>query len=285
MMSVVKVAALQLGPAAPCLAETLASVGRALEEAGHCGAALALLPELFSWPYFCGDDPDRWRGTAQDSNGAVPVWAVETARKTGMVLLVPVFLAEPGGRTNAVLLTRPDGQVSVAARKIHLPPRGGNQFGEPDHFQPGEPIVTVHDVAGLRLAVLICYDRRFPECWRAARIGGADLVCVPVAGPADEPADFFAAQIRTHAHENGVYALSASRCGIDLVAGQPVGQNGDTLLAAPDGTLSAYRSRGDPPGIIIADVDLAKLADARVRNPAFEQKRAVTSSSHRRTTL
>ena len=39
-------------------------------------------------------------------------------------------------------------------------------------------------------AVLICYDRRFPECWRAARQGDADLVCVPVAGPADAPGDF-----------------------------------------------------------------------------------------------
>jgi N-carbamoylputrescine amidase len=284
MMSVVKVAALQLGPASPRLTETLASVGRALDEAAHRGVALALLPELFAWPYFCGDDPDHWRGTAQDSNGAVPVWAAETASKTGIALLAPVFLAEAGGRTNAVLMARPDGQVSVAARKIHLPPRGEHQFGEPDHFQPGEPIVTVHDVAGLRLAVLICYDRRFPECWRAARTGGADLVCVPVAGPADEPADLFAAQMRTHAHENAVYALSASRCGIDLVAGQPVGQNGDTLLAAPDGTLSAYRSRGEPPGILITDINLARLVDARVRNPAFEQKRAVTSSSHRRTT-
>jgi predicted amidohydrolase len=284
MMSVVKVAALQLGPAVPNLTETLASVGRELEEAAQRGAALALLPEIFAWPYFCGDDPDRWRDTAQPPNGTVTVWATQTARKTRMALLVPVFLAEAGGPTNAVLLARPDGEVGIAARKIHLPPRGEDQFGEADHFQPGEPIVTVHDVAGLKLAVLICYDRRFPECWRAARAGGADLICIPVAGPADEPADFFAAQMRTHAHENGVYALSASRCGIDLVAGRPVGQNGDTLLAAPDGTIPAQRGRADPPGILIAEIDLLKLADARLRNPAFERKRAVTSSSHWRTT-
>jgi N-carbamoylputrescine amidase len=284
-MTIVKVAALQLGPARASLAETLDTARRMLGDAADQGARLALLPELFAWPYFCADDPDRWREAAQPSNGAVPIWAAETAGATGMALLVPLFLAEPGGRrSNAVLLARPDEQVSIAARKIHLPPRGGEPFGEADHFEPGEPVVGVHEAAGLRIGVLICYDRRFPECWRAARAGDADLVCVPVAGPADEPADFFSAEMRTHARENGVYALSASRCGVDLVAGREVRNDGDTLLAAPDGRVCAVRQQADGPGLLLAEIDLAALAAARARFPAFEQKRAVQSGSHRRIT-
>lgn len=284
-MTTVKVAALQLGPASEILAETLAAVGQMLREAANQGAAIALLPELFAWPYFCADDPDNWRETAQPLDGAVARWAAETAGATGMALLVPIFLAEADDRrSNAALLARPDREIGVAARKIHLPPRREERYGEADHFQVGEPVVTIHEAGGLRLAVLICYDRRFPECWRAARGGGADLVCVPVAGPAAEPVEFFTAQMRTHAHENGVYALSASRCGVDLVAGRRIGQNGDTLLAAPDGTVPAHRSRADAPGILIAGIDLAKLGDARARFTTFQQKRAVTSSSHRRRT-
>jgi predicted amidohydrolase len=285
MTRMVRVAALQLGPPAASLGETLGTAAGMLEEAAESGAKLAVLPELFAWPYFCGDDPARWRSTAQPSNGAVPVWAARTARATGMALLVPMFLAEPDGkRSNAVLLARPDGRVNIAARKMHLPPRGGELFGEADHFQPGEPVVSAHGVAGLRVAVLICYDRRFPECWRAARAGDADLVCVPVAGPADEPADFFAAEMRTHARENGVYALSASRCGLDAVGQHRVRSDGDTLLAAPSGSVSARRSQIDGPGLLIADIDPAALADARARFPAFDQRRTVTSSSHRRIT-
>jgi predicted amidohydrolase len=283
MTGTVKVAALQLGPASASLGETLAAASQMLSEAAYRGARLALLPELFGWPYFCGDDPARWREAAQPSNGALAVWTAETARATGMTLLAPVFLALPGDRRgNAVLLARPGGGVSIAARKIHLPPRGREPFGEADHFQPGEPVVTVHEAAGLRLAVLICYDRRFPECWRAARSGDADLVCVPVAGPADEPADFFAAELRTHARENGVYALSASRCGIDRVAGRAVRNDGDTMLAAPGGAIIARRAQADGPGLLIAEIDLAALADARADFPAFDQKRAVTSGSQRR---
>ncbi len=283
-MTSIKLAALQLGPPAADLGETLAAAGRLLGEAKAAGARIALLPELFAWPYFCADDPERWRAAAQPSNGPVPVWAAQTARAMTMALLVPMFLAESvGRRSNAVLLAHPDGRIDIAARKIHLPPCGAQRYGEADHFQPGEPVVAVHEVAGLRLAVLICYDRRFPECWRAAREGGADLVCVPVAGPADEPADFFAAEMRTHARENGVYAFSASRCGADRVARQMVRSDGDSLLATPSGAISARRPQIDGPGLLIADLDLAGLAAARACFPAFEQKRAVQSISHRRT--
>ena len=285
-MTTVKVAALQLGPACARLPETLAATGRMLDDTAGQGAAIALLPEMFAWPYFCADDPERWRETAQPPSGEISAWAAEVARATRMVLLVPIFLRESDSqRSNAVLLARPEGEVCVAARKIHFPSRGDEPFGEEDHFQPGKPVIVIHEAAGLRFAVLICYDRRFPECWRAARAGGADLICVPVAGPANEPADFFAAEMRTHAKENGVYALSASRCGVDLVNGARVGQNGDTLLATPDGTLAGFRGRTDGPGVLISDVDLNSLADARARFRAFEQIRPVTSSSPRRTTL
>jgi N-carbamoylputrescine amidase len=131
----------------------------------------------------------------------------------------------------------------------------------------------VHVVGALKIAVLICYDRRMPACWQAARAAGAEVVLVPVAGPADEPAEYFQAEIRTHARETGVYVLTAAKCGVDAIAGEPVRNDGDTTAVAPDGSiLAALNGR---PGRILLDVDSAALARARQRTASFDRARPV----------
>jgi N-carbamoylputrescine amidase len=277
-MSAIIAAALQTGPAA-MPAHAFAAASPLLSEAAAAGARIAVLPELFAWPYFAGDDPSVWRGAAERPDGPTAAWAAAEACRTGMAIIVSLPLSRPGSLpANAVLLARPGESVEVVAHKIHLPPSGAAPFGEADHFAPGEPVVAVADAAGLKLAVLVCYDRRFPECWRAARAGGADLVCVPVAGPAVEPDGFFAAEMRTHARENGVYALSAVRCGEDRVNGQAVRHDGDTLAVRPDGSVAARRQQSDGPGLVLLAVETDALAEARARSATFDNRRPVRAA-------
>jgi predicted amidohydrolase len=276
MSTRVKVAAVQFAPAKASRAQVLDEAAGDVRQAADAGARIVLLPELFAWPYFAGRDPGQWAAEAETLDGSTAAWARDLATGMSIALLAPVFLAEAGGaRTNAVLLARPDGEVSVVARKMHLPPSGGDPFGEADHFTAGPPEVAVVEAGGLRLAVLVCYDRRFPECWRAAREGGADAVFIPVAGPAEEAPDFFIAEIRTHARENGLWAVAASRAGIDRCGDDEVRHDGDTLVVAPDGDVVTVLRRQFGPGLVVADIDLDRLRDCRERFPTFDQRRAI----------
>lgn len=247
----------------------------AAAEAAIAGARLLLLPELFAWPFFPLEDPRDWGHVAEGPDGPTLAWAEATARRHGLHLIVPFVFARPGARPwNAVASVAAGEAARVVAAKIHLPPAGpGDRFGEPDHFSAGPAEIGVFAAAGLKVAAFVCFDRRFPESWRAARGAGADLVVCPVAGPADEPEDFFVSELRTHARENGVFALAAARTGTESLAGRPVRHDGDSAVVDPAGRILARRTAADGPGLALAAVDPAALATARRAHPNFELRR------------
>ena len=84
---------------------------------------------------------------------------------------------------------------------------------EKDYFAAGESLL-VFEVAGLRIAPVICYDLRFPELWRRLALDeGVDLVLHPVAFYRDESAYSWRAFAVARALENQVYLLSLNRAG------------------------------------------------------------------------
>ncbi|TBW38968.1 carbon-nitrogen hydrolase family protein [Siculibacillus lacustris] len=247
----------------------------AVVAAAEAGARLLLLPELFAWPFFPLDDPQRWGHVAESVTGETLRWAEAAARRHDLHLVVPFVLARRSERPwNAVASVAPGAAARVVAAKIHLPPAGpGDRFGEPDHFAAGPSEIGVFAAAGVRIAALVCFDRRFPECWRAARAAGADLVVCPVAGPADEDDDYFAAEFRTHARASGVFALSSAMTGEETVAGRRLRHDGDSLAVDAAGRILARRRTGDAPGLVILDFDPAALVEARRAFPNFELRR------------
>jgi N-carbamoylputrescine amidase len=243
----------------------------AVETLARAGAGLAVLPELFALPYVGGEDPAGWAHLAEPLDGPTARWAAGLSSRLGISILFGMALAgvDGGKPFNAALLARPGGTVEPVAHKIHLPPAGpGEGFGESDHFAAGPPCVGTVEIGPVKLAVLICYDRRFPECWRAAAAVGADVVAVLVAGPApSDPDGIFLAELRTHARANAVYAVAAARYGTETITGSPVRHDGETAAVTPDGGIAATG-----PTITI-DIDPARLQAARDRNPTARHLR------------
>lgn len=67
------------------------------------------------------------------------------------------------------------GQIVGNYRKTHL-------FGAEERrlFQP-ENHWLIHDIAGMRVGVLICFDVEFPEVVRSLADRGVELVAIPTA--------------------------------------------------------------------------------------------------------
>jgi N-carbamoylputrescine amidase len=284
-LSLLTVAAVQLPACGEDPDVNLAAIEAALAQAAAAGAELAVLPELPMTPYFCGEVTGAYADRAEPVPGPLTARVGALAGQLGLTLVLPLFERDPAAGTfhNSVVVLHEgvispavdrSGQEHPVARKLHLPvgddPAPG--FDEPAHFTAGEWL-GVHTAGRYRLGVLVCYDRRFPECWRELRALGADLAAVPVAGSGGDSADFFLAELRTHARENGLFAVAANKVGTEWVGGHAIDNFGESCVAGPDGELLAHRPRGAGPGLAIAELDLGRLAATRRALRYFEHRR------------
>jgi N-carbamoylputrescine amidase len=274
-----KVAALQLPPCTTDLARNEAAAFNAVRAAAAAGARLIALPELSMVPYFASAPGGQYSDWAEAADGPLAMRCAALAREAGIVLFVPVYERDPatGHYHNAVLGFDTEGaplRAGPVARKLHLPvgddPPPG--YDEAAHFTPGDALHVVQ--AGTwRIGVLVCYDRRFPECWRALRAAGADLVIVPVAGSGGDDMDFFIGELRTHARENGLAVVCANKSGDEILDGVRIDNYGESCVIAADGTVLARRTGAEGPGLVAATLEHGDIAATRSALAYFSHRR------------
>jgi predicted amidohydrolase len=251
MSAPLRVAAIPVGPAR---ADSGALWREAETGVARAGADLAVLPELTLLPYAAGDDPAHWRHLAEPADGPTAARMGALARRTGTAVVFGMALADDPDALplNAAMLAQPDGSVTRLGAKTRLPPRNpGDRYGESDHFRAGPAETRTARVGALRVAALVCYDRRCPESWDRLA-GAADLVAVLVAGPAPrDPPGFFRAELTGHARRCRLPAVAAARYGVEHRLGRPVRHDGESLVVAADGRVLA-ESPPDAPAPAVA---------------------------------
>jgi len=233
-----------------------AQLRAAAAEAAAAGARLLITPELYLTGYDIGD---QVRELARlDLTGAVR----QIAREAGLAILAG--LPEPAGERlyNTAILVGGRGEELMRYRKTHL-------FGDLDrrYFVPGDDLVAVAELHGVRMAVLICYDVEFPETVRAAAERGADLIAVPTAQMT--PFEFVAEQVvRTRAWENQVYLAYVNHDGRE----RTLEYVGRSSIVAPSGDVLAGAGHGDQ--LLLATIDTEVVARARAQNPYLNDRRS-----------
>lgn len=233
-----------------------AQLRAAAAEAAAAGARLLITPELYLTGYDIGD---QVRELARlDLTGAVR----QIAREAGLAILAG--LPEPAGERlyNTAILVGGRGEELLRYRKTHL-------FGDLDrrYFVPGDDLVAVAELHGVRMAVLICYDVEFPETVRAAAERGADLIAVPTAQMT--PFEFVAEQVvRTRAWENQVYLAYVNHDGRE----RTLEYVGRSSIVAPSGDVLAGAGHGDQ--LLLATIDTEVVARARAQNPYLNDRRS-----------
>ena len=114
------------------------------------------------------------RGRARRSHGRVDVRVWHES--SHMVLVVPVYEQEqPGVLYNTAFVVDADGRYLGKYRKHHIPQVHG--FWEKFYFRPGNLGFPVFQTAVGPIGVYICYDRHFPEGWRALGLERGDRSC------------------------------------------------------------------------------------------------------------
>src|SRR5262245_6724823 len=229
----------------------LARMFQVLQGTAAQGAKLTVFPEAALTGY-CFDSLEEARPHAE------PIPGPSTKRMTGVCRELGVFavygLLEADGERifNACALVGPDGVVG-SYRKIHLPYLGVDRF-----TTPGDRPFAVHEAAGVRVGMHICYDGGFPESARVMTLLGADVVVLPTNWP---PGSEFMAgcAANTRAMENNIYYAACDRVG-DERGFQFIGLS---KICDPSGRALAEAAH-DREEILYADIDVAKARQKKI---------------------
>jgi predicted amidohydrolase len=183
---------------------------------------------------------------------------------------------DDGRFANRSLLFSPDGALVAAYDKIHLfdaTLQGIRDYRESATYAGGGQAV-VTDVAGFRLGLSICYDVRFPALYNALANAGAEVLSVPAAFTVPTGQAHWEILLRARAIETGSYVIAAAQGGQHENGRATYGHS---MIIDPWGKVAAAID-GDAPGVLVADIDLTRVADARSRVPALANARPFSVS-------
>jgi predicted amidohydrolase len=255
------------------LAANLDKVERLLREAVAAGAGLVCLPEFFS-NLEPADGAYFDKGYAADDHPALHRLQ-RLARELGVhVLLGSIPIRHRDRKVfNRSFLLAADGAILATYDKIHLfdvAIKDGQTYRESGGVAPGDRAV-VGALPWGRLGLSICYDVRFPQLYRRLAQAGADFIAIPAAFTAKTGAAHWHTLVRARAIETGCYVFAPAQCGT-----RPWGRQtyGHSLIVDPWGAVLADGGEGE--GFIVAEIDPARVAEARRMIPALTHDRQFT---------
>jgi deaminated glutathione amidase len=240
-------------------------------EAHAAGAELVLLPENVAMI-----EPDqakqREKAIPEAEHPALAAFAAAAGRLGLWLLIGSLAIRRDDGRVaNRSLLVDTSGRVVARYDKIHLfdvDLGTGESYRESAVIAPGDRIVVAPTPWG-RLGMSVCYDLRFPQLYRALAKAGADFLAIPAAFTRTTGAAHWHVLARARAIETGCYVLAPAQCGTHARGRLTFGHS---LIVDPWGVVLA--DGGEDVGVVTAELDPAKVADARRRVPALEHDRA-----------
>jgi predicted amidohydrolase len=135
--------------------------------------------------------------------------------------------------------------------------------------KPGaETVVASTELGGIGLTV--CYDLRFPDLYARLRRQGAELITIPSAFTATTGRDHWHILVRARAIETQSYVLAAAQQGTHDDEGLRESY-GHSLIVDPWGKVLTEATGG--PGVVLAEIDLDRVAEIRQAIPMGGQDR------------
>ncbi|EIZ86719.1 nitrilase/cyanide hydratase and apolipoprotein N-acyltransferase [Methylobacterium sp. GXF4] len=244
-----------------------------VREAASRGAAYVQTPEMTS---LVERSRERLfeRVTTEDQDVTL-AGLRQAARETGTVVHIGSIAVRSGDKiANRAYLIGADGEILASYDKLHLfdvDLPSGERWRESATYTGGACAVVAATPWAM-LGLTICYDIRFPALYRALAEAGAEILTAPACFTRQTGEAHWHILQRARAIETGAFVISAAQGGVHEDGRETFGHS---LIVDPWGRVLADAG-GAEPGVILAEIDLAQVADARARIPALQHGRAFT---------
>lgn len=270
-----KIAALQM-VSTPRVDDNLARARALIAEAARQGTGLVALPEYFC---FMGhDDRDKLAIAEAPGDGPIQQALAEAALAhsvwiIGGTLPMRAGAGEPDRAMNASCVFAPDGRLAARYDKIHLfrYDNGRERYDEARVLRAGDTPVAF-DADGLRVGLSVCYDLRFPELYRRLSFAEGerpcDLLAVPAAFTHTTGRAHWELLLRARAVENQCYVLAPAQGGVHETGRRTWGHS---MIVDPWGEVLGVLPEGE--GVVVAELDPARIASVRLQLPALTHRR------------
>lgn len=254
--------------------ENIVAVRRLAAKAAEDGVNLLCFHELANTVYVPFSEDRSLFALAEPESGRSVSAASAIARQHEMVLVYPFFERDGEHFYNTAIAFGPHGEKLLKYRKHTIPSSHVHfkQTTERFFFEPGDlgfPVVSTP--FGVKLGIIICYDRNLPEPARCVALNGADLIFVPVATTAGAHSRW-ELLLRARAAENVTYVAAASRIGKDRGGAPEAFYIGESLIVNPRGEIIGHGS-ASAEDLVVADLDLDLLRAQRNTWPFFHDRR------------
>lgn len=246
-----KVAVLQMRSLAKNIDKNTMIVINKIKEVAKNNADILLLPECFLTGYYL---PMEYEEALED--GSVFLGQICEAAKEYRVGVVATTFSKGKRRPqNTAYVIDKNGKIIMKYSKVHT-----CDFADEDVLESGDEF-KVCDFHGVKLGIMICYDREYPESARILMLNGAEIILVPNDCGSMKPR---IQAISTRAYENMVGIAMANpngsnagcSCAYSPICWDKEGECVDnTIFLADDMTEGLY----------YADFDLDSIRDYRER--------------------
>ena len=243
---------------------------RMIGEAKSAGADYVLTPEMTN--ILAAKREQLFSVVVEEEADASLATLREVARKLGIYVHIGslAIRISPDRAANRSFLVGPKGDILARYDKIHMfdvDLAGGESYRESRNYRPGE-LAVLADLPWGRLGLTVCYDLRFPALYRALAEAGATMLAIPSAFTKQTGEAHWHVLMRARAIENGSFVFAAAQGGKHENGRDTYGHS---LIVDPWGRIVA--EGGTEPGVVMARIDLAEMANARTRIPSLQHGR------------
>ena len=254
-------------------APSMAALADLVRRARDMGGDLIMTPEVCTML-----EPRRKLGREkaefEESNAALEEFR-GLAKETGAWILIgsmAVKIHEEADRlANRSILLNAAGETVATYDKIHMfdvDVGEGDRYRESNGYRPGDHATLAATPWG-GLGMTICYDMRFPYLYRDLAKAGADFLTAPSAFTVPTGRAHWHVLLRARAIETGCFVFAPAQVGEHAEGRKTYGHS---LIVDPWGEVLA--DGGEEVGVVTAEIDVAKVAEARGRIPSLFNDRA-----------
>lgn len=248
-----KVAVLQMASAGRDIEQNTATIVAKMQEASEQKADILLVPECFLNGYIL---PITNEEASADNDVALERIKV-AAKKLEIGVVVTAFTKGNEKPQNSAFVINKNGEVLMKYAKVHT-----CDFADEACLESGNEF-KVCDFHGVKIGIMICYDREYPESARVLMMKGAELILVPNDCTEMKPR---VQAISTRAYENmvGIAMANPPRKGAGCsCAFSPICWNLNGVQEDVDNTIFVADQFSE--GIFYADFDMDVIRNYRER--------------------
>ena len=265
--------------ASPDISENIEICLGHARKASSEGAQLIATPEYFSG--FRTENaliiPTAFR---EEEHPAIPAFQQAARDLNAFFLLGSLGVTNPDGRvSNRSYLIDTTGKVVAKYDKIHMfdvELEPGKFYTESATIYPGENAVVAPTPWG-GLGMTVCYDLRFAALYRHLAHNGASILAVPAAFTKITGEAHWHVLNRARAIEHGCFVIAPCQHGSISGGGECYGHS---LIIDPWGNVLA--DGGDGEGIVVAEIDLDLVLEARRKIPALTHDQKIMNTTQPR---